>query len=273
VPARRPGGLDPAKAPLARRDRSAIIVTEWGPYDWSTPLLWPVDSSRATPLRLHVLGSPGRWRVVGRKGVASVSRERGRIGADGVDSVTVTPASGSEGDWELTLEHSASGADRAAGTRRFSYGRFEPPIDWSVRFFTWRDSTTDPSRRSDAFATLLRTEPTMTRQARRLDYVWYRPTIPGLPAERFAVVATGTVTLPNGAYTLRTISDDGIRVWVDGRLTIDSWVSHESKVDHAPLGGGRHALRVEYYQLTGWTELRLDIVRGVQRSQGSPGPH
>jgi hypothetical protein len=48
---------------------------------------------------------------------------------------------------------------------------------------------------------------------------------------------------------------------------------HESKVDNAVIAGGKHDLRVEYYQLNGWTELRLDIVRGVVRSEGSPGPH
>ncbi|HET7374128.1 MAG TPA: right-handed parallel beta-helix repeat-containing protein, partial [Gemmatimonadaceae bacterium] len=59
---------------LARRDRSAMIVTEWGPYDWQSPLLWPVDSSRRTPLPLRVLGPAGRWRVVGRRGIAALSK-------------------------------------------------------------------------------------------------------------------------------------------------------------------------------------------------------
>ena len=56
APPKMPGGLDPSAAPLARRDRSAIIVTEWGPYDWQSPLLWPADSSRRNPLTLRVLG-------------------------------------------------------------------------------------------------------------------------------------------------------------------------------------------------------------------------
>src|SRR2546426_163949 len=39
---------------LARRDRAAIVVDEWGPYDWRTPKLWPVGDSR-----LATLGPPG----------------------------------------------------------------------------------------------------------------------------------------------------------------------------------------------------------------------
>jgi hypothetical protein len=158
---------------------------------------------------------------------------------------------------------------------RFSFGRFEPAVDWTMRFFVWSDST-DPRTRAEAFAALLRSTPLLTRRAPRLDYEWYRPSIPGLPPEHFALEATGSVTLAplaHGTYTLRTISDDAVRVWVDGALLIDDWTPHESTVDHAPLGAGRHALRVQYYQVDGWTELRLDIVRGSERSTGSPGPH
>lgn len=272
-PSKTPGGLEPGDAPFARRDRSAIVVTEWGPYDWSAPLIWPLDSVRASSLRLRVLGPPGSWRVVGRRGVARISRERGRLGASGTDTITVTPAPDARGDWEVTLEHEPeAGAARRRPTR-FSYRWFEPAVDWTVRFYTWRDSTGDPPRDSVAFASLLRGAPTLTRQAPRLDYYWYRPTLPGIPLERFAIDASGTVTLGPGGYTLRAISDDGVRVWVDGRLVIDAWTPHESRVDHATLGSGRHDLRVQYYQLAGWTELRLDIVRGRERSQGSPGPH
>ena len=40
------------------------------------------------------------------------------------------------------------------------------------------------------------------------------------------------------------ISDDGARVWVDGKLVLDAWEPHESRVDRVPLAGGRHALKV-----------------------------
>src|ERR1700682_1206870 len=60
---------------LAGRPRSAIIVDEWGPYDWRSPKLWPVDSTHEIPLRLRALGPPGRWSVVSRRGIASLSSE------------------------------------------------------------------------------------------------------------------------------------------------------------------------------------------------------
>ena len=82
----------------------------------------------------------------------------------------------------------------------------------------------------------------------RLDFMWFRPTIPELPQARFAIEATGTVTLPRGDYTIRTISDDGIRVWVDGRLLIDNPTLHGSEPDYAPLTRGTHEIKVEYFQ-------------------------
>src|SRR6185295_2669161 len=125
--------------------------------------------------------------------------------------------------------------------------------------------------RAESFASLLRSQPLVVTHTTRLDYLWYRPTLRELPQARFALEATGRVTLPAGEYTLQTISDDGVRVWIDGALAIDNWSLHESSVDQVPLAAGTHDLRVQFFQVDGWTELRLDIVRGRRRSVASPG--
>ena len=119
----------------------------------------------------------------------------------------------------------------------------------------------------------MRGTPMLQRTDTRLDYFWSRPAIAGLPRAQWALAATTAVTIPDGTFSLRTISDDAARVWVDGRLVIDRWTPHESTVDYAPIVPGRHDLRVEYFQVDGWVELRLDFIRGAQRSSGSAGPH
>lgn len=262
--------------PLARRPRSAITVDEWGPYDWRSPKLWPADSSRAMPLRLRVLGPPGRWRVVGQRGIANVMPMEGRMD----DTMAVTPKPDSIGDWDIELEYvgaatiSPRGERGSAGTPyRFLYTRFEPDINWAKRFYKWSDSTGDLRKAPASPLAFATATPVLTLRAPRLDFQGYRAFRPDLPREFFAVEATGTVDLPPGEYTLRTISDDGIRVWVDSALVIDNWTPHESALDFATLQGGRHNIRVQYYQADGWYEFRLDIVRGRDRSPGSPGAH
>jgi hypothetical protein len=286
-PMRRPQGLGYAPRPLpdamdvwsdarTKRDRSAIIMNEWGPFDWQSPMLWPTDSSRAVPLRLRVVGPPGAWTLTSRRGIATLSAMRGRVG----DTIVVTPERGSESDWSLTLEYRGRATVSPRGDRRgagvpyeFSYERFEPPTTWDVGFYPWADSASDPRSRREAFAALTRRAAAASQRVPRLDYMWYRPTITGVPQTNFAIVATTTVTLAAGTYTLRSISDDAIRVWVDDSLAIDNWTPHESEVNAVDIGPGTHRLRVEHFQVGGWTELRVEIVRGRQRSTGSPGPH
>ena len=241
---------------LSRRDRSAIVVDEWGPYDWQAPKLWFLgrDSSDVPRYRLAVLGPrPERWRLLVSRGVTQIAPTTGFVG----DTILATPES--RGDWSVTL---------VSGGRRFGYTRFQPRIDWAVGFFTWTDSTNlFEQRLGDSLADVPPTP--------RLDYEWYRPPrgFRGLPQSKWSLRATGSVTLPSGAYSLRTISDDAVRVWVDSVLVIDNWTPHESEVDYAPLSPGTQNLRVEYRQVDGWVELRVDIIRGSARSSGSPGPH
>ncbi len=209
-----PHHLSVPTSDFARRDRSAIIVDEWGPYDWQSPKLWPVDSTRAVPLRLAVLGQLGTWRVVSQRGIATLSKTSGRIG----DTVAVTPAPGSTGDWEVTLESKKD---------TFSYGRFEPTINWIVE----------------------------SKPVPRIDFFRYRP-------GNWSVRAPGTVSLAPGSYTLRAISNNAMRLYLDDKLVIDAWTPHESKVDYAEMPAGQHTLRVEYNQTDGWIELRVEIIRG-----------
>ena len=272
-----PGAWMPARADTAvsRRARSAIVVDEWGPFDYRSPMLWPVDSARESPLRLRVIGPAGKWRVSQQRGISAVSKMEGKVG----DTIAITPKPDSIRDWTLTLEYTGVAVTSPRGEKLergapyvFSYEHFEPRIDWAFNFYKWTDSIADLRKGADGFAQLVKTTPLVSGRAPRLDYEGYRA-LPGLPRENFALDATGSLDLPPGEYTLRTISDDGISVWVDGKLMIHNWQQHESALDYAPLTGGHHELRVEYYQADGWYELRVDILKGRDRSEGSPGAH
>lgn len=264
----------PASA-TSRLPRSAIVVDAWGPYDWASPKLWPVDTARSV-VRLATLGPPGSWRVERHRGVATIAPEHGRIG----DVVTVTSKDSVANDWAVELVYTGAEAvsprvrPTPAGTEvPFAFRRFDPALDWDVRFFAWSDSAGDPHRAPERFDRMFRTAPRLRRREPRLDYVWFRPLVDGVPEARWALEADAEVNVPDGEFSLRAISDDGVRVWVDDVLAIDDWEPHGSAVAYAAISSGPHRVRVRYFQLTGWAEVRVELVPGSARSPGSPGPH
>ena len=81
-------------------------------------------------------------------------------------------------------------------------------------------------------------------------------------------------TRTNTPDSLQNIKVGSRRSEFDDRLVIDQWTPHETMPGYAPLAGGTHHVRVQYVQGDGWTELRLDVLRGrVRPSLGSAGPH
>ena len=256
------GGMD-AKIPDAeRRGRDAIIVDEWGPYDWKSPKLWPQGRSDATPLKLRVLGPAGAWKAASVHG-ATLDVSSGRV--PGV--ITVTPVPGSVVDMDVQLTYTGAavvsprGQTVAAGAPyAFGYRRFFVPGDWQVRYYTF-DEASRPDTNPDAFAKVMGGAPVKSDKRDRLDYMSGGPIAEGLPRDRVALVAEAVIDLPPGTYSVRTISDDGVRVWMDEERIVDRWTPHESAIDTVPVTGGKRRFKVEYYEIGGFAELRFEILR------------
>jgi hypothetical protein len=82
---------------------------------------------------------------------------------------------------------------------------------------------------------------------------------PGLPAEEFSARWSRELTFLPGAYRLFAQSDDGIRVYVDGRVVLNQW---QDGADAAPYTidvalSGVHRFVVEYYERTGQAMARF----------------
>jgi parallel beta-helix repeat protein len=257
-----PGGMTAITPPAQQRGRAGMIIDDWGPYDWRSPKLWPVGTGNATPLKLRTLGPAGSWRVVSRDGIARLSRSSGRIG----DTITVTPTAGHGEDFGLTLEYRGAavttpfGEHIAAGTPvRFGWSRFQPIGEWHVKFVPW-DSTTAPLNDAAAIDRALARAPVATLDTNRLDLTWYGPPSKAIPQADVLTEATARVTLGAGIYVIRTIADDAVKVYVDGKLVLSDWVPGESHVKEVPFrGAGTHRLRVVHLQKDGWYELRVDV--------------
>lgn len=64
----------------------------------------------------------------------------------------------------------------------------------------------------------------------------------------------GLVPRYTETYTIYTASDDGVRVWIDGKMVIDDWSIHSVAEDAVtmPMEAGRiYDLRVEYFEKNG----------------------
>jgi hypothetical protein len=96
------------------------------------------------------------------------------------------------------------------------------------------------------------------------------------PSERirpdyFAIVATSDWGLSTaGEYEIRTLSDDGIRVFIDDEKLVDNWRLRGAMEDKArvTLANGIHKLRVEYFQFD--KPARLQFSLRLLRSLNEP---
>jgi WD40 repeat protein/tRNA A-37 threonylcarbamoyl transferase component Bud32 len=88
-----------------------------------------------------------------------------------------------------------------------------------------------------------------TRTELQIDNLWGFNT----PRQDSSIRWTGWLKPPQpGRYSLRIISDDGARVWIDDRLVIDRWVGQEPTRAAADIDLlNDHTLKVEYFNNAG----------------------
>jgi hypothetical protein len=158
----------------------------------------------------------------------------------------------------------------AAGSSELEASGLLLPVRWDVRVFPW---TVDPREDVEAWR---READARGHDARvdelRLVYASGGPSqlelgevVRGaaLPADRFGTIATTRVALPPGRYAVRTRSDDGIRVRVDGETVIDDWTWHAPRehVHELTIEGAVRTveLRVEHFELDGYAVLEVAI--------------
>ncbi|MBN1967276.1 MAG: SH3 domain-containing protein [Anaerolineae bacterium] len=104
--------------------------------------------------------------------------------------------------------------------------------------------------------------PVLVRTDPAIDFTWTGGAPdPGLPVDRFSVRWTSTQFFDGGHYRFTARSDDGVRVYVDNRLIIDAWYDHTpdpAQQVEVDITAGQHALRVEYYENSGFAVIVFD---------------
>ena len=108
----------------------------------------------------------------------------------------------------------------------------------------------------------------LVRTDSQVDFSWdgYTLPAPGVPPNSFSVRWTGKVYAPvTGPYKFTAVVDDGIRIWVDGKLAMDEWRYRKQKLagQSVQLQAGQfYDLKIEYYNAKngGYVQLNWNLV-------------
>ncbi len=105
-----------------------------------------------------------------------------------------------------------------------------------------------------------------------INYVWWDSPKPGVPAEFFAIAWLGYIRVDEeGVYRIYVTTDDGSKVWIDGKLVIDAWKDQPPTTyvsDPLILRKGYHRLKYYFYNRYAFAEAIL----GWIPPKGDPGP-
>lgn len=111
------------------------------------------------------------------------------------------------------------------------------PGPWIGEYFAGRDLS-QPSA-------LTRTDAVIN-----FNWGWGSPA-PEIPVDNFAVRWTGEFTFEGGRYRFTTTTDDGVRLYLNDKLLIDSWrPMRGSRYHTVDVPAGVHTVRVEYFEAT-----------------------
>jgi uncharacterized protein YraI len=132
-------------------------------------------------------------------------------------------------------------------------------VSWRGEYFNNKDLSGNPS---------------LVRNDAHIAFNWGNGSPgPGINPDKFSVRWTRTLNLSPGQYRFTTVTDDGVRLWVNGQQIINAW--HDNKpqenVGNIYLPGGSVEIRMEYYENAGGAQANLSRTL-VSASPAGPTP-
>jgi uncharacterized protein YgiM (DUF1202 family) len=118
---------------------------------------------------------------------------------------------------------------------------------WNARF--WNNRT-------------LSGNPVLQRTDNSINFDWGAGSpAPEVSPDNFSAEWRQTINVPQGTYRFSATTDDGMRVFVDNTVVIESWFDSQVRTITADvfLGAGNHDVRVEYYEAGGVAVAKVDI--------------
>ncbi len=219
------------------------------------------------------------WRRVDASTVEVQGLQPGalRANAPGWLQATTDPAHPSLLRFEAKLAPGAPGEARDADIAFVAPGGRQETLHhsflrtaWDARWYRWGTASHPPLTYTDAagWDALFKSAPVARERLREVAVDSGTPTpLPaGLTLNHVALVATTQVRLDAGTYKFATVSDDGIRLFLDGKGIVSRWNHHGPTPDEATVAvpGGIHTLQVQYCQEDGAAALRVTWTRQPQ---------
>ena len=118
--------------------------------------------------------------------------------------------------------------------------------------------------------------PSLTRVDSTVNFNWASGSpAAGVGVDNFSTRWTGRVEAPvTGSYRFSTVSDDGIRLWVNGQLVINNWTDHAATTNTSALisltAGVRYTMTLEFYEKGGSAVAKLQWSYPGQATQVIP---
>jgi hypothetical protein len=85
----------------------------------------------------------------------------------------------------------------------------------------------------------------------------------GVAVDGFSARWTGQISVPSsGGYVFQTLSDDGVRLWINCAQVINNWTDHGTETNNSSsltlAAGQRYDIVLEYYEKTGGAVAKLN---------------
>jgi len=254
------GETRPVSARKDLQGRQNIIMTEWGPWDHQSPLIRRIETTASSHVYdMHRLPTEPRITLTGPnliwQSVPGKNRE--------VPCCEVISQEPGVHPYTLNV---------VAGDYRRSIKGTLVDASWKVTFFNWPKET-DPREQLEDWRKLAQGESAVSLET-------------GLPAFRFGMggpsslklspeltkakigpdhfgmIAEAKLPLPKGRWKLSALSDDGVRVTVNGKALLDDWSWHTPKRHEAIYEASSDAtieIMVEYFEIDGYAVIEFSL--------------
>jgi len=167
---------------------------------------------------------------------------------DGIATIAGTPGEGDVGRTGEIVARASSSAGRRE--QRFRIDVPDPVIGKGTGL------------QGEYFGSTKLTEPKFSRLDRSVDFNWKNTGPEGaIDRTSFSVRWTGEVQAQlTEEYTFYTRTDDGARLWVNGKPLVDQWVEQGAREHRGRIwleAGKKYRIKMEYLQTGGGAEARL----------------